>query len=76
MSDLDDAVHAVQEKILDITVPILDRGEEHDVHIVMSAMCGLTAMFAAGEGVNRKFLLERMSELYDQYLRINDITEH
>jgi hypothetical protein len=76
MSDLDDAVHAVQEKILDIVVPILDRGEEHDVHIVMSAMCGLTAMFAAGEGFSRKFLLKRMAELYDQYERITNVTEH
>ena len=76
MDDLNDAVYEVQEKILDIVVPVLERGEEHDVNIAMSAMCALTAMFAAGEGVSRKFLLKRMGELYDQYERITNVTEH
>jgi hypothetical protein len=76
MSELDNAVYEVQEKILDIVVPVLERGEEHDVNIAMSAMCALTAMFAAGEGVNRKFFLKRMGELYDQYEQITNATEH
>jgi|688.fasta_scaffold572008_3 hypothetical protein len=76
MSDLDDAVHAVQEKILDIVVPMLDSEDVNDLNVAISAVCGLAAMIACGEGVSRKFFLERLGELYDEFAKKNADAAH
>lgn len=76
MNKLDDAVHEVQGKILDIVVPMLDSENVDDLNVAISAVCGLAALIACGEGVSRKFFLERLGELYDEFAKKNENAAH
>jgi hypothetical protein len=55
---------------------MLDSEDVNDLNVAISAVCGLAAMIACGEGVSRKFFLERLGELYDEFAKKNADAAH